>query len=124
MITNGFDYQMEMFTFSCFLKFAIIAASTFDFSDLSSIAGGNADNKASADSDLPIFQGRDRAFSFEVFNFAGGDDLLPNPVSSYSMPQAPSLAPVNVEAPSRRPRGDSIIFDPSSFQDGGIHEKN
>lgn len=98
-------------------------ASTFDFSDLSSITGGNAD-KASADTDLPIFQGRDRAFSFEVFNFAGGDDLLPNPVSSSSMLQAPSLGPVNVEAPTRRPRGDSIIFDPASFQDGGIHEKN
>jgi len=98
--------------------------STFDFSDLSSMNGGNVDNKASADSDLPIFQGRDRAFSFEVFNFAGGDDLLPNPASSSSMLQPPPLAPVNVEAPTRRPRGDSIIFDPASFQDGGIHEKN
>jgi len=98
--------------------------STFDFSDLSSITGGNGENKTSADSDLPIFQGRDRAFSFEVFNFAGGDDLLPNPVSSSSMLQAPSLAPVNVDVPMRRPRGDSIIFDPASFQDGGIHEKN
>jgi len=98
--------------------------STFDFSDLSSIAGGNADNKASADSDLPIFQSRDRAFSFEVFNFSDGNDLLPNPVSSSSMLQAPSLGPVNVDAPMRRPRGDSIIFDPASFQDGGIHEKN
>eukprot|EP00531_Pseudo-nitzschia_arenysensis_P018425 CAMPEP_0116147142 /NCGR_PEP_ID=MMETSP0329-20121206/17589_1 /TAXON_ID=697910 /ORGANISM="Pseudo-nitzschia arenysensis, Strain B593" /LENGTH=605 /DNA_ID=CAMNT_0003643035 /DNA_START=84 /DNA_END=1901 /DNA_ORIENTATION=+ len=97
--------------------------STFDFSDLSSITGGNAD-KGPADADLPIFQGRDRAFSFEVFNFAGGDDLLPNPVSSGQMLQAPSLAPVNVEQPTRRPRGDSIIFDPSSFQEGGIHEKN
>ena len=82
------------------------------------------DNKASTDSDLPIFQSRDRAFSFEVFNFGGDDDLLPNPVSSSSMLQAPSLAPVSVEAPTRRPRGDSIIFDPASFQDGGIHEKN
>lgn len=97
--------------------------STFDFSDLSSIAGGNVD-KASADSDLPIFHGRDRAFSFEVFNFAGGDDLLPNPVSSSSMLKAPSLGPVSVETPMSRPRGDSIIFDPASFQDGGIHEKN
>jgi len=97
--------------------------STFDFSDLSSITGGNAD-KVSSDADLPIFQGRDRAFSFEVFNFAGGDDLLPNPVNSSQMLQAPSLGPVNVEQPTRRPRGDSIIFDPASFQDGGIHEKN
>jgi hypothetical protein len=98
--------------------------STFDFSDLSSITGGNTDAKISADSDLPIFNGRDRAFSFEVFNFAGGDDLLPNPVSNTSMLQAPSLAPVSVDLSMRRPRGDSIIFDPSSFQDGGIHEKN
>mmetsp|Transcript_6448 Transcript_6448/g.16018 ORF Transcript_6448/g.16018 Transcript_6448/m.16018 type:complete len:699 (+) Transcript_6448:1476-3572(+) len=97
--------------------------STFDFSDLSSLTDGNVD-KASADAVLPIFQGRDRAFSFEVFNFAGGDDLLPNPASSASLLQAPSLGPVAVEAPSRRPRGDSIIFDPASFQDGGIHEKN
>lgn len=97
------------------------AASTFDFSDLSSITGGNAD-KAPADADLPIFQGRDRAFSFEVFNFTG-DELLPAPVST-QMLQAPSLAPVSMEAPTRRPRGDSIIFDPSSFQEGGIHEKN
>lgn len=40
------------------------------------------------------------------------------------MLQAPSLAPVTVEAPTSRPRGDSIIFDPVSFQEGGIHEKN
>jgi len=97
--------------------------STFDFSDINSIAGGSSDNKASADSELPAFQSRDRAFSFEVFNFAG-DDLLPNPVQSSSMLQAPSLGPVNVEVPTKRPRGDSIIFDPASFQDGGIHEKN
>lgn len=97
--------------------------STFDFSDLNSITGGNTD-KVSSDADLPIFQGRDRAFSFEVFNFAGGDDLLPNPVNGSQMLQAPSLAPVAVEAPTSRPRGDSIIFDPASFQEGGIHEKN
>ena len=28
----------------------------------------------------------------------------------------------NPHAPEQRPRGDSIIFDPASFQDGGIHE--
>ncbi|MGK3761434.1 MAG: hypothetical protein ACI8RD_013752 [Bacillariaceae sp.] len=86
---------------------------------------GNRTNDSQSADDLPIFQGRDRAFSFEVFNFAGGDDdLLPNPVSSSSLLQAPALAPVSTEAPMRRPRGDSIIFDPASFQDGGIHEKN
>lgn len=107
--------------------------STFDFSDLSSLPGMHAENNYNSNhktseshqaDDLPIFQGRDRAFSFEVFNFTGGDDLLPNPVVSSSVLQPPALAPVSTEAPMRRPRGDSIIFDPSSFQDGGIHEKN
>lgn len=82
---------------------------------------------ASSDSpadDLPIFQGRDRAFSFEVFNFTGGDDLLPlTSESSASMPST-ALFLVNEDAPVSRPRGDSIIFDPISFQEGGIHEKN
>lgn len=100
---------------------------------MSSLTGGNTDdshnrsNVSQPADDLPIFQGRDRAFSFEVFNFAGGecsDDLLPNPVASSSLLQVPALAPVSTEAPTRRPRGDSIIFDPTSFQDGGIHEKN
>lgn len=113
MILNAHHY------FLCFFGLA----STFDFSDLNSITGGNTD-KVSSDADLPIFQGRDRAFSFEVFNFGGGDDLLPNPVNGSQMLQAPSLAPVAVEAPTSRPRGDSIIFDPASFQEGGIHEKN
>jgi hypothetical protein len=79
---------------------------------------------ASSADDLPIFQGRDRAFSFEVFNFTGGDDLLPPPAEcSASMPST-ALSPVNEEASLSRPRGDSIIFDPISFQEGGIHEKN
>ena len=73
--------------------------------------------------DLAPFK-RDRAFSFEFFTFAG-DDLLPNP------PAAPSPAPPLPEprmsaheTVGSRPRGDSLIFDPVSFQDGGIHEKN
>ena len=107
------------------------------------------DTAASAPSDLPIFQ-RERAFSFEVFNFSG-DDLLPPPpapaVHSAQLagpviptvasaptvpapaPPPPPLAPeYDIMPPpittSMRPRGDSIIFDPASFQDGGIHEKN
>jgi CCT motif len=108
----------------------VASASTFDFSDLGTIAGVEIDHSgdtalaadgSSAD-DLPLFQGRDRAFSFEVFNFNGGDDLLPPTVES-SMPST-SLSPVPEDMPMSRPRGDSIIFDPISFQDGGIHEKN
>lgn len=50
--------------------------------------------------------------------------MLPSPVVSSNVLQPLALAPVNTEIQQRRPRGDSIIFDPSSFQDGGIHEKN
>ena len=76
--------------------------------------------------DVPAFR-RDRAFSFEFFNFAG-DDLLPAPpatlAASSELPD-PSATSDNEELHVRtRPRGDSIIFDPVSFQDGGIHEKN
>lgn len=76
--------------------------------------------------DLAIFK-RDRAFSFEFFTFAG-DDLLPAPTSSSPAPHANDEQypepPVPDEHVMSRPRGDSIIFDPVSFQDGGIHEKN
>jgi hypothetical protein len=72
-------------------------------------------------SDLAIFQ-RERAFSFEFFNFTG-DELLPAAVTSHTELPHPYS---ELEGPlvTRRPRGDSIIFDPVSFQDGGIHEKN
>lgn len=75
--------------------------------------------------DLAIFQ-RDRAFSFEFFNFSG-DDIIPAPAVHAASSELPDLAtaPEPEEQPvTRRPRGDSIIFDPVSFQDGGIHEKN
>jgi CCT motif len=81
-------------------------------------------SSASSTDDLPIFQGRDRAFSFEVFNFTGGDDLLPLPTECHTSMPSTALFLVNEELPVSRPRGDSIIFDPISFQEGGIHEKN
>lgn len=54
---------------------------------------------------------RDRGFSFEFFSFGiDGDEPLPDP-------------PVeNNEHGNHRDRGDSIIFDPISFREGGIHE--
>ena len=48
--------------------------------------------------------------------------MLPAQVESAA--PGSSLAPVSEEAPGSRPRGDSIIFDPSSFQEGGIHEQH
>jgi hypothetical protein len=57
---------------------------------------------------------RDRGFSFEFFSFGidANEDLPPIPESLIgSMPS------------DNRLRGDSIIFDPTSFLDGGIHEE-
>lgn len=74
--------------------------------------------------DLTIFK-RDRAFSFEFFSFAGDDllpaSLAPAPGPSADLPDPTVLPDENV---SQRPRGESLIFDPVSFQEGGIHEKN
>ena len=54
--------------------------------------------------------GRDRAMSFEFFSFGiNADEPLPD------VTQAANIL--------TRPRGDSIIFDPVSFQDGGILEE-
>lgn len=75
--------------------------------------GGFDIGDGTGDSDMPGGGGRNRAFSFECFAFGiNADEPLPplgNDTDSLSV---------------GRPRGDSIIFDPSSFQDGGIHEQN
>mmetsp|Transcript_39320 Transcript_39320/g.95148 ORF Transcript_39320/g.95148 Transcript_39320/m.95148 type:complete len:229 (-) Transcript_39320:5-691(-) len=74
--------------------------------------------------DFPVLH-RDRAFSFDLFNFTH-DDLLSSGghPSELPHPGAPALLDDISPMPHPRPRGDSIIFDPVSFQDGGIHEKN
>lgn len=57
---------------------------------------------------------RDRGFSFEFFSFGlEGEDLLP-PIDEKN--------PSSDASNGNRVRGDSIIFDPISFHDGGIHE--
>lgn len=58
---------------------------------------------------------RDRGFSFEFFSFGidANEDLPPIPDSLVG--SVPS---------GNRLRGDSIIFDPTSFCDGGIHEES
>lgn len=61
---------------------------------------------------------RGRAFSFECFAFGiNADEPLP-PLQEQAQDHYS-----HVTIPTSRPRGDSIIFDPVSFQDGGIHEK-
>lgn len=66
--------------------------------------------------------GRDRAMSFEFFSFGiNADEPLPPVTESgdgiivYNHEQS--------QGGGGRPRGDSIIFDPISFRDGGIHEE-
>jgi hypothetical protein len=60
--------------------------------------------------------GRGRAMSFEFFSFGINADE--------PLPPAPELHVSEVQPEFRRPRGDSIIFDPDSFRDGGIHEEH
>lgn len=62
---------------------------------------------ANSSSDIPAYRGR--GMSFELFSFSTSLD---------------SPSDLNIEAlTGGRPRGDSIIFDPISFSDGGIHEE-
>ena len=56
---------------------------------------------------------RSRGLSFELFSFAQ------NEILSSSDPADLQEEALN----GGRPRGDSIIFDPVSFSDGGIHEE-
>ena len=87
-----------------------------DFGDDESANGG-------AGSDGPLVGGRDRAFSFECFAFGiNADEPLP-PLEQSSSLHVQTLPEMGISSGSR-PRGDSIIFDPSSFQDGGIHEQS
>jgi CCT motif len=94
------------------------SAASLDFSVLDS---GDSGTPAPASSDLPLVTGggRDRAFSFECFAFGiNADEPLPpmgeQEVGEHDLHHQQYLP---------RPRGDSIIFDPMSFQEGGIHEE-
>jgi len=65
--------------------------------------------------DLFITGGRDRAMSFEFFSFGINADE--------PLPPAPDLPTNSDYSVGGRPRGDSIIFDPCSFRDGGVLEE-
>lgn len=68
------------------------------------------DTTAPTNPDAVPTTGRNRAYSFECFAFGiNAEEPLP-PLDASSSAMA-------------RPRGDSIIFDPSSFHEGGIHEQ-
>eukprot|EP00588_Corethron_pennatum_P012685 CAMPEP_0194267046 /NCGR_PEP_ID=MMETSP0169-20130528/1723_1 /TAXON_ID=218684 /ORGANISM="Corethron pennatum, Strain L29A3" /LENGTH=375 /DNA_ID=CAMNT_0039007847 /DNA_START=344 /DNA_END=1471 /DNA_ORIENTATION=+ len=81
------------------------------------------------------FQIRDRGISFEFFSLGNDDDpfilppekdhksnglnlkFIPQPTTSMKVTRADSITSL------KRPRGDSIIFDPTCFSDGGILEQ-
>lgn len=79
-------------------------------------------------SDIPSAVGRNRAFSFECFAFGiNADEPLPPLEQSMSNANVSGAGShcSNIDFPLLgRPRGDSIIFDPVSFQDGGILEQH
>ena len=102
----------------------LYTAASLDFSVLDS---GESGTPAPASADLPLVNGgsRDRAFSFECFAFGiNADEPLPPLAEQAAMEQEASLAQQQDFVALPRPRGDSIIFDPASFQEGGIHEEH
>lgn len=79
------------------------------------VAGHTGDDRTGGGNDDDSVPHRNRAFSFECFAFGiNADEPLP--------PLEQSNA--DIRPPVGRPRGDSIIFDPVSFQDGGILEQH
>jgi hypothetical protein len=64
------------------------------------------------DSSMPTST-RSRGMSFELFSFNHNESV---PSSDFTDLKEEALN-------GGRPRGDSIIFDPVSFSDGGIHEE-
>ena len=107
-------------THCCFLRLTQLMVSTFVDAVGLDLLGGDGpdtgdDHAADDDDDDSVPHGRNRAFSFECFAFGiNADEPLP--------PLEQSNA--DIKMPWGRPRGDSIIFDPVSFQDGGILEQH
>jgi len=63
---------------------------------------------------------RDRGLSLDFLAFDLGDEhLLSSPLEEHQ-----EVRDYVTGKPPGRPRGDSIIFDPCSFNEGGIHEEN
>lgn len=76
---------------------------------------------------------RGRGYSLDFFAFGMNEDepIPPTPISSADVEyhqacvdQSAGNTAISDFDAKLRPRGDSIIFDPSSFGDGGIHEAN
>lgn len=88
-----------------------------DVSDLPPITPSTITSKAntnSAEIQASNVFSRDRGMSFELFSF----DQNASSCSSTD----PLVGKSTEVFVGGRPRGDSIIFDPISFKEGGIHE--
>ena len=98
-----------------------ITAASLDFSVLDPDPENGVTAPASAD--LPLLSGgpRDRAYSFECFAFGINAD---EPLPDYGEQSGDANDEGNYSGAHGRQRGDSIIFDPASFQEGGIHEEH
>ncbi|GMH89993.1 hypothetical protein TrVE_jg7063 [Triparma verrucosa] len=95
-----------------------------DMNDISALAGGTFE--------IDFKVHRDRSMSFEFFAFQAGTDdeeedsptaveMKIENAAGVSLPAGQPLPPATPGA-GRRERGDSIIFDPRSFGENGIHE--
>mmetsp|Transcript_22059 Transcript_22059/g.33686 ORF Transcript_22059/g.33686 Transcript_22059/m.33686 type:complete len:593 (+) Transcript_22059:322-2100(+) len=84
----------------------------------SSTTASNSNSNSNVASTNKKTAQRDRGFSFEFFSFQAdeldevSDLMLGGGAASTSSPNS-----------KQRPRGESIIFDPTSFDEGGIHEE-
>ena len=94
----------------------------------------NEEQKSGKKSDntegLPSFRGRGYSLDFFAFGMNEDEPIPPTPVTSADEAgvnaglNTSEDAVINDFDAKLRPRGDSIIFDPSSFGEGGIHEAN
>jgi hypothetical protein len=114
-------YSIDCKLQKCFVESPIrpLTLSSSSLAALGGLSAAFSDDNSTHGGAVADAIGRDRAFSFECFAFGiNADEPLP-PL------EAPP--PVNIassgDSHHSRPRGDSIIFDPVSFQDGGIHEQ-
>jgi len=95
-----------------------------DMNDISALAGGTFE--------IDFKVHRDRSMSFEFFAFQPNDDeeeedsptaveMKIEKAAGVELPSGQPLPPATPGA-GKRERGDSIIFDPRSFGENGIHE--
>ncbi len=112
MIAEGFDFDLSLGMSIGATDYGENASELPPIASTSYTASGDIrknseDRNSNGNSDLPLPRGR--GMSFELFSFSTTNE--PTDMKSEALNGG-------------RPRGDSIIFDPISFSDGGIHDEN